>query len=450
MFDLEKFLQDKEDRYYYQKKLVQKYKQTLLTIRTNYPGENKRDILADKIADIMADEIESIFFDKIIFKDKIESLEGKIYLYILNEDARKIKLETMEIEENHILGRCLDIDVYDNNYNALSRKDFNLGKRQCMLCDKLAFVCAREKNHSQEEIKSYILKKYIEYKEYEIKREQISSDLLKLSLKGMIYEVGSYPSFGLVSPLTNGSHNDMNFFTFLDSSFIISEGFKKMAKIGYSYLNYDKIFKKIREIGKETEKNMFKATGNVNTHKGMIFLLGISIAATAKAKYENKDFNGIKKILEIMTFDILDDFENIKNLTRPLTHGEKLFLEHGFTGIRGEIKNGLDIIFNGSLQVYSNMIERGFDFNKTAVQTLIYLMSKVMDSTIVYRHNFEMLEKVKMEMNNIYLAGGIEMKESENIFNEIEKRYISQRISPGGSADLLAITIFFYNLLETY
>ena len=96
------------------------------------------------------------------------------------------------------------------------------------------------------------------------------------------------------------------------------------------------------------------------------------------------------------------------------------------------------------------MIERGFSFNKTAVQTLIYLMSKVMDSTIVYRHNFEMLEKVKMEMNNIYLAGGIEMKESENIFSEIEKRYISQRISPGGSADLLAITIFFYNLLEIY
>ena len=52
-----------------------------------------------------------------------------------------------------------------------------------------------------------------------------------------------------------------------------------------------------------------------------------------------------------MTRDILKDFENI-DISKKLTHGEKLYLENGFTGIRGEIKNGLNIIFNGSLEVF--------------------------------------------------------------------------------------------------
>ena len=449
MFDINKFLQDREDRVFFQQNLISKYNLPLLTVRTNYPGENKRELIADNIAQIISSEIEIIFNKKIIHKDIIENLEGKIYLFIIDDNLKNIKLESISLEENHILGRCVDIDVYDIDGNGLSRSLFNLGKRKCMLCNELAFICGRTMKHSHSEIKEFITNQYIKYQEFLKKQEKIASILSDIALEAMIYEVSSYPSFGLVSPLTQGAHNDMDFFTFLDSSFAIKDGLKSMAKIAYSSIPLDIAFKHLREIGKKTEKNMFVATNNINTHKGMIFLLGVVVSATARALYEQKEFCDIQDIIKNMTKDILKDFENI-DINKALTHGEKLFLKYGFTGIRGEIKNGLEVVFNGSIKVFKETLEKTNSTNLASVQTLIFLMGKVMDSTIVYRHDFETLESVKQEMQNLYNNGGIFIQNRDSILSEIEKRYIANRISPGGCADLLAITIFFVKIIKKY
>lgn len=449
MFDINKFLQDREDRVFFQQNLISKYNLPLLTVRTNYPGENKRELIADNIAQIISSEIEIIFNKKIIHKDIIENLEGKIYLFIIDDNLKNIKLESFSLEENHILGRCVDIDVYDIDGNGLSRSLFNLGKRKCMLCNELAFICGRTMKHSHSEIKEFITNQYIKYQEFLKKQEKIASILSDIALEAMIYEVSSYPSFGLVSPLTQGAHNDMDFFTFLDSSFAIKDGLKSMAKIAYSSIPLDIAFKHLREIGKKTEKNMFVATNNINTHKGMIFLLGVVVSATARALYEQKEFCDIQDIIKNMTKDILKDFENI-DINKALTHGEKLFLKYGFTGIRGEIKNGLEVVFNGSIKVFKETLEKTNSTNLASVQTLIFLMGKVMDSTIVYRHDFETLESVKQEMQNLYNNGGIFIQNRDFILSEIEKRYIANRISPGGCADLLAITIFFVKIIKKY
>lgn len=449
MFDINQFLQNREDRVVYQNSLISKYNLPLLTVRTNYPGENKNEIIANNISDIISHEIELLFEGKIIYRELIHKLEGKIHIFIINDTPKNIKFQTMYLEETHILGRCVDIDVYDCNGNGISRQEFGKGKRKCMLCDDLAFVCGRTLKHSHNEIKEYINQKYIEFKNYELKAEQLSSLLSDIALEGMIYEVSSFPSFGLVSPLSNGSHNDMNFFTFLDSSFVLKNGFKEMAKIIYSALPLDIAFKKLRIIGQQTEEQMFKTTNNVNTHKGMIFLLGIAISCTARAIFEKKEFHDIQSIIQEMTKDILKDFDKI-DTSKPLTHGEKLFLEHGFTGIRGEIQNGLEVVFKGSLPIFNKTLTQTNNFNLTAVQTLIFLMSKVMDSTIVYRHDFETLHEVKTQMENIFNDGGIFIENSTEFFNRLEKEYIGRRISPGGSADLLAITIFFYKVHKIF
>lgn len=448
MFDINRFLEDREKRVELQNSLIDKFKLPLLTVRANYPGENKWENIPIAITDIVAEEMELLFEKKIVHQEILENLEGKIYLFIIDQEALDIKRLTIYFEENHILGRCVDLDVYDIDGKGLSRSDFNLPKRKCLLCEDLAFVCGRSMKHSHQEIKDEIARRYISYQKFLKERELVSSKLSDLSLEGMIYEVSSFPGFGLVTPITSGSHRDMDFFTFLNSSFVLKNGFKEMACMMYSYLPLDIAFNKIREIGKKTEKEMFIATKNVNTHKGMIFLLGIAVGTTAKALYEKKSFADIQKIICEMTKDILKDFENI-DITKELTHGERMFVEQGFTGIRGEIKNGLEIIFNGSLSIFSNIFEKTQDINLSSLHTLIYLMSRVMDSTIVYRHDFKMLEKVQKEMEDIFSRGGAFSMELEH-FKNLEKDYIAQNISPGGSADLLAVTIFFYKVSKLF
>lgn len=448
MFDINKFLDDREKRVDLQNSLLEKYQLPLLTVRANYPGENKWEAIPIEITDIVASEMKLIFEEKIVHSQILENLEGKIYLFFIDDLPYNIKKSTIDFEEKHILGRCVDLDVYDIDGRGLSRSDFNLPKRKCLICDELAFVCGRSMKHSHQEIKDKIASKYIAYQNFLKEREEVISKLSDLSLEGMIYEVSSSPGFGLVTPLTSGSHKDMDFFTFLSSSFVLKKGFKKMAEVMYSSLPLDIAFQKIREIGKVTEREMFEATSGVNTHKGMIFLMGIAVGATARALYEKRAFRDIQQIICEMTKDILKDFENVDR-DKKLTHGERLFLEHGFTGIRGEIKNGLDIVFNGSLRVFSSAFEKTENINFSALHTLIYLMSKVMDSTIVYRHNFEMLEQVQKEMREVLAKGGAFIQDRE-YFTNLENEYISKNISPGGSADLLAVTIYFHKVFYMF
>lgn len=59
--------------------------------------------------------------------------------------ARDLKLATIELEHSHPLGRLWDIDVLTPEGDILSRRDYSLPPRRCLLCEQSAAVCARGK-----------------------------------------------------------------------------------------------------------------------------------------------------------------------------------------------------------------------------------------------------------------------------------------------------------------
>ena len=52
---------------------------------------------------------------------------------------------------------------------------------------------------------------------------------------------------------------------------------------------------------------MFKITKGINTHKGMLFLIGTACAAIGKAIYEKKNFNQVQSIIKEMTKGIVQE-----------------------------------------------------------------------------------------------------------------------------------------------
>lgn len=227
---------------------------------------------------------------------------------------------------------------------------------------------------------------------------------------------------------------------FLESGFSISSYLKLVAKSGYSPLSLDIIFKKIRNQGIEAEKEMFCATGGVNTHKGMIFLMGIVLACSMKSLYENLQFKEIQNLIKNMCRGILDDFQNLSS-KKSLTNGERLFIKYGYTGVRGVVKGGLDIVFNGALEIFEKNLNMYMDINKAMVITLVYIISVLDDTTILHRHNREILLNIQRQAKDIYdniTINGFDTK----LLEDIEKEYSEKRISPGGGADLLAVTLF--------
>lgn len=150
------FLRDRDLRVEYQKMLVNTYNKTVVCARVNYPGINKTNFVTIKINEIIYKALVDLIGNKILFENSYISLEGPISILVVDKPPFEFKKRCVNIEENHSLGRLVDIDIYGENYCGISREDLGISKRKCYICDDLAFICSRSKKHSEYEVISYI------------------------------------------------------------------------------------------------------------------------------------------------------------------------------------------------------------------------------------------------------------------------------------------------------
>lgn len=73
-------------------------------------------------------------------------------LLAVNAPADSLKQAAIALEQSHPLGRLWDIDVLMPQGKILSRGDFALPARRCLLCEETAAVCARERAHPLAEL----------------------------------------------------------------------------------------------------------------------------------------------------------------------------------------------------------------------------------------------------------------------------------------------------------
>lgn len=268
----------------------------------------------------------------------------------------------------------------------------------------------------------------------------IVDTLCEMATEAMLYEVSCYPAFGLVSPISSGAHDDMDYYTFMKSTSVLIKYMNAFAKEGYSNKTSKEIFNAIRKIGIEAEKDMFKKTSGINTHKGMIFLMGISCAAVSKAIHDKMKFGDIRKIIQSMTEGLVSSELKKIDKKKKLTYGEKLYLKYGCEGIRGEVERGIPVVFEHSLGIYESM--EHLNLNDRLVHTLLAIMEKAEDSTILHRHEIETLKYVQKRAGEILKIGGTSTEEGKISIEDLDKEFTEKKISPGGSADLLAVTVF--------
>lgn len=273
------------------------------------------------------------------------------------------------------------------------------------------------------------------------------------ALLSLLYEVSASPKPGLVDRFNAGAHKDMDIFTFMASGASLSNYFNECVSEGvkYSGKNPQELFKALRTIGMEAEKAMFEATNNVNTHKGLIFSLGIICAAASccmiESKNKNVDTETICRKVSQMTQGLCMRELTYLNKTEDLTYGEKLYQNYGLKGIRGEVENGFPTVRNYSLPVLTKLKSmKTLHWNDILVHTLLHLMAVNEDTNIVARHDLKTLEFVHHYSQRVLDSGGMLIKEGVQMVYEMDREFIMRNISPGGSADLLAVTVIFHLL----
>ncbi|MDO4191856.1 MAG: triphosphoribosyl-dephospho-CoA synthase [Erysipelotrichaceae bacterium] len=253
-------------------------------------------------------------------------------------------------------------------------------------------------------------------------------------------EVMTTPKPGLVDLNDSGAHTDMDFALFMKSTDAVAPYLTVMFETGRQLEDLRDVFASIRKTGIEAERAMFEATAGVNTHKGMIFSMGI-IAASAGYCLKQNGYISADRVLELsglMCAETLqEDFRNMEERD-PVTHGEKLYRRYGEKGIRGEAMKGFPVLGNTALPVMR--MSRDEDDNRRYLRVLTAVMSRLQDTNILTRGSYEDLAWLKQE------AGKLLPDPEEELLKDMNKECIRKNISPGGAADMLACTILLDRL----
>lgn len=163
---MNRMLEAKEKRYYKIKELTEKYKAPVLSFMLNIPGEDKNFKEAVDFHKKYIEKIKKLLEEnkiKILFEDYEDLITGMEYVGVLDGDGREIKKLMMEVEEETVGGRLLDLDIYDKDFSQISRSSLGLAERKCIICDDLARTCIKKERHSQDELEKKvreILKNY--------------------------------------------------------------------------------------------------------------------------------------------------------------------------------------------------------------------------------------------------------------------------------------------------
>lgn len=417
-------LEAREQRSIHITKLMTEFEfKTIAILKLNVVGKDKNPKFMKFICLLFDKFMKREFKDKIILSRKNGSFDGDYIYYVIDEEGSIVKERTIIIEDKNPLGRLVDIDIYHKK--SISRQDLSCEMRKCLVCDNFAHICSRSQTHSKEEINEKV-KELIE--------EHLTDLIHSRVMKSIHTELDMYPKFGLVSNRDSGVHDDMNIEHFIKSTFAIKKYIKQF--ILYGIRNEDDPLK-LQKIGEKAEKAMFKATNNINTQKGLIFALGVFLPAFSKAIVNNEDVgfvqNEISAITKVITKDYYKELENKENLT----HGDIIYQQHKIRGIRGEALKGFDIIFE--INRYENISK----YNRP-YEYFIELMSKLDDTTIIYRNDLPTLRQVQKEMTELISQGGF--TENTLRYKQLSDQYISQGISPGGSSDLLVLKLIYERL----
>lgn len=276
-------------------------------------------------------------------------------------------------------------------------------------------------------------------------QEYLLERLAEHAFRAMLYEVSVTPKPGLVDRSNCGAHSDMDYYTFIDSTVAVGGGIKKMIMLaGRQNIEIENLLQVIRPCGKETEQAMFAATNGINTQKGLIFLLGAvcSTCAWMLAKGTGLEHAAIRQHLQCMLSGICES--ELVQIREKKTAGERIFAQAGLKGVRGEAENGLPNVFETALPELQSMLAKGCDLETSALQSLMALMASVDDTTVINRCGLAGLKMMKENAIAYITHGGAADDTCFARLYELDRMFISQRLSPGGCSDLLAVTLFFH------
>ena len=264
-----------------------------------------------------------------------------------------------------------------------------------------------------------------------------------LATRALKAELNTTPKPGLVDSHDSGAHRDMDHALMMRSIRALHPYFVQLATLGYDSTQLP-AHNDIVSIGLEAEKAMFKSTGGVNTYKGALFSMGLALTAAtyiigrgkvATTTHGKEYVPG--DLLSATIIQLANGFPDTSG-----THGSraKQLAQSGCS-----LKSALDNAREG----YPQLFEEWLPFYETRIKgddsyvkhkTLLRIMCDLDDTNIVYRTDYDTMLNVKTQARHLLEDF------SEAGIDDLNRDFVSRNISPGGSADMLALVVFLFGI----
>lgn len=264
-----------------------------------------------------------------------------------------------------------------------------------------------------------------------------------LATRALKAELNTTPKPGLVDTHDSGAHRDMDHALMMRSIRAMHPYFVRLATLGYDSPQlpaHDDIVR----IGIEAEKAMFNSTGGVNTYKGALFSMGLAVTAATyiigrgevATTTHGKEYVP-NSLLSTTIIQLANGFPDTCG-----THGSRAKqLAQAGCKLKSALDNareGYSQLFGEWLPFYETRIKGDDSYVKH--KTLLRIMCDLDDTNIVYRTDYDTMLNVKTEARRLledFSEAGIE---------DMNRDFVSRNISPGGSADMLALVVFLFGI----
>ncbi len=241
--------------------------------------------------------------------------------------------------------------------------------------------------------------------------------LSALAVRALRMELDTPLKPGLVGPDSSGAHHDMDYGLMQRGIAAIRPYLSRMACAETA--------EQLVALGVAAEKEMLSATLGVNTHRGAIFCLGIALAAAGGREMEtihSEDVmqNNVRQIAEVV-------------LRKQFSDSKLHFTLEDLHGARALAAEAYAPLFRDWLPLYRQ--------TRSPQRTLLGIMSTLEDTCVLHRVGALRAQRVREE------AAALLDNYSEEGLKQLCIRYAREGISPGGAADMLALTIFIDSIL---
>ncbi|HIU17891.1 MAG TPA: triphosphoribosyl-dephospho-CoA synthase [Candidatus Avidesulfovibrio excrementigallinarum] len=386
----------------------------------------------------------------VVFSRATTDADGPHLLAAIDLDAGEIKRRALHFETSPA-GALLDLDVTGTDGLALSRDDCGLPPRPCLVCGQTARECVRARRHSTDEVRAEVERRIHPDLGHASPLRRLAA-LARLAVED---DVRTHPKPGLVTPRTNGAHNDMDAALLLKSSDALAPYWLECVLAGHETSRKDThlLLHRLKPLGLEAEQAMFAATGGVNTHKGLVFSLGLACAAAGLILRAPEPapiplVQALCREVCLMTTGLVE--RELATGKEPRTAGERAYLQHGVTGARGEAAAGFPTVRHWALPRLYRDSAAGLDWNSCRAHATLALMAHLRgDTNLIKRGGPEGLQRVNQEAAAALQAGGLTTQDGRARIAALEQTCLDGRLSAGGCADMLALACFLYRFTQT-